>query len=181
MSRIVPKKNVAAVIRAMRLVKDEACLSVAGPIEDSKYWDQCLELAKNTAKPERVRYAGVVPHDEVTDFLSHFDLFILPTLGENFGHVILESLAAGTPVIVGRDTPWQQLEASGAGWLCDPADPEAIAGLINHFLSLDQGTRAGMRAAARALARQVLSDPEGRAANRSMFRAVIGPRPQPQR
>ena len=34
------------------------------------------------------------------------DLFVFPTLGENFGHVIYESLMCGTPVLVSDNTPW---------------------------------------------------------------------------
>ena len=105
-------------------------------------------------------------------FLSRFDLFVFPTLGENFGHVVLESLAAGTPVIVGNDTPWHQIETVGAGWICDPASPEAVAELIERFLALDEDARMRMRTAARDLARQVLNDPRGVDANRAMFHAL---------
>ena len=35
------------------------------------------------------------------------DLFVFPTLGENFGHVIFESLEASTPVLVSDQTPWK--------------------------------------------------------------------------
>ena len=171
-SRIVPKKNVATVIRAMPLVKGKARLSIAGPIEDARYWADCLELIGNTGDPEMIKYIGAIPADEVVSFLSRFDLFVFPTLGENFGHVVVESLAAGTPVIVGNDTPWHQIETARAGWICDPASPEAVAGLIERFLALDEAGRMRMRTAARELARQVLNDPRGVDANRAMLHAL---------
>jgi len=171
LSRIVPKKNVAAAIRAMPLVDGDAHLTIAGPIEDTKYWKHCLALIANMADPELIKYGGVVPADEVVAFLGRFDLFVFPTLGENFGHVVLESLAAGTPVIVGRDTPWRQLEATGAGWLCDPTNPKEIADLIKQFTSMDDAARARMREAAYRLAREVLNDPNAINSNRSMFQA----------
>jgi glycosyltransferase involved in cell wall biosynthesis len=105
-------------------------------------------------------------------FLGRFDLLLLPTRGENFGHVVLEALAAGTPVIVGRDTPWQRVEAAGAGWLCDPASPAQIAGLIERFMALDEDGRQRMREAARRVAAEVLDDPAGAEVNRDMFRAL---------
>ena len=172
LSRIVPKKNVAAVIRAMVLVKGSAHLSIAGPIEDAKYWNRCLELINDMPDSKLIRYVGSIPADEVVTFLSRFDLFVFPTLGENFGHVVLESLAAGTPVIVGNDTPWHRIEASGAGWVCDPTNPGAIAELIERFLSLDEETRGRMRIAAHSLAIEVVKDSSGLNANRSMFHAV---------
>jgi glycosyltransferase involved in cell wall biosynthesis len=106
-------------------------------------------------------------------FLGGFDLLVLPTRGENFGHVVLESLAAGTPVIVGRDTPWQRVEEAGAGWLCDPASPAQIAGLIQRFLALDEEGRRRMRQAAGRVAGDVLDDPEGAEASRAMFLSLI--------
>ena len=172
-SRIVQKKNVATAIRAIPLVKGKACLSIAGPIEDPRYWAECLKLIDNISDPEMIRYVGAIPADEAKSFLSRFDLFVLPTLGENFGHVVLKSLAAGTPVIVGWDTPWHQIETAGAGWICDPVSPEAVAELIERFLTLDEDARMRMRTAARDLAKQILDDPQSVNANRAMFQAFI--------
>lgn len=175
-SRIAPKKNVATAIRAMALVKGNARLSIAGPIEDAMYWGECLDLMANIGDREMIEYVGAVPADEVISFLSRFDLFVFPTLGENFGHVVFESLAAGTPVIVGNDTPWHQIETAGAGWICDPHSPEAVAELIERFLALDEDAHMRMRAAARDLAREVLRDPKGVDANRAMFQALTSGR-----
>ena len=171
-SRIAPKKNVATAIRAMPLVKGKARLSIAGPIDDARYWAECIELIDNIGDTEMIKYVGPIPADEAVSFLSRFDLFVFPTLGENFGHVVVESLAAGTPVIVGNDTPWHQIETAGAGWICDPGSPNAVAELIERFLALDEDARMRMRAAARDLARQVLNDPGGVDANRAMFQAL---------
>jgi glycosyltransferase involved in cell wall biosynthesis len=171
-SRIVPKKNVAAAIQAMLHVKGTARLSIAGPIEDTRYWNRCRQLINDLPDPGLVSYVGAVPADEVVGFLNHFDLFVFPTLGENYGHVILEALAAGTPVIIGRDTPWHRIETLGAGWVCDPTNPVAIAERIDHFLSLGEEARERMRTAARNLALEVLNDSSGLDANRSMFHAL---------
>ena len=114
-SRIVPKMNLTAFIESMRLIKEHARLAVAGPIEDAGYCERCLELIKCLPDPERVQYVGSIPANEVVSFLSRFDPFVFPTLGENFGHAVLEALAAGTPVPAGNDTPWRQIEARGGG------------------------------------------------------------------
>ena len=172
-ARIVPKKNIATAIRAMALVKGNTRLSVAGPIEDGKYWAQCLELIDDLDDPGMIRYVGAIPPDDVVSFLGGFDLFVFPTHGENFGHTVLESLAAGTPVIVGRDTPWRQIETAGAGWMCDPTSPEEVAALIQRFMTLDAESRMRMRTAARGVATEILNDPKGVDANRAMFRALI--------
>jgi glycosyltransferase involved in cell wall biosynthesis len=103
------------------------------------------------------------------DFLSRFELFVFPTLGENFGHVVLEALAAGTPVIVGCETPWAKLDSTGAVWTCDPCNPEAIARLIDRFLDLREEDRIRMRTAARNLAVEIINNPSNLEAHRSML------------
>ena len=172
LSRIVRKKNVATLIEAMRFVRASARLFIAGPVEDPGYSGECQGLINDLPDPRTVTYVGPIPADEVVSFLNGFDLFVLPTLGENFGHVVLESLAAGTPVIVGDDTPWHQIEPSGAGWLCDPSNPRALADKIEHFLSLGVPAQERMRAAALEVAQEFLSDPSGGDANRSMFQTA---------
>ena len=44
---------------------------------------------------------------KIQDVFSQHDLFAFPTKGENFGHIILESLSAGTPVLLSDKTLWQ--------------------------------------------------------------------------
>lgn len=171
-SRIVPKKNLSTAIKAITMTKAEVRLSIAGPIEDARYWDQCLQLTKRMRLDGLVRYVGTIPADEAVSFLQRFDLFVFPTLGENFGHVILESLAAGTPVIVGSGTPWHHVETSGAGWVCDPTDPQMIAEKIDTFFALDQEARTCMRQAARNLACEILDDRRSVDANLSMFQEL---------
>ena len=43
-------------------------------------------------------------------------MLILPTRGENFGHAIVEMLAASRPVLISDKTPWIDLESLGAGY-----------------------------------------------------------------
>lgn len=173
-SRIVEKKNLARLLDAVRLAAEPFHLVIAGPIEDARYWERCKAEIELLPPDKVVSYVGPVPAEEVVGFLASFDLFVLPTFGENFGHVVLESLAAGTPVIVGRDTPWGRVETSGAGWLCDPTNAHALADRIDYFLRLDAGAVEQMRANAVLLAHETQSDPRAVLENQVMFRAAAG-------
>jgi glycosyltransferase involved in cell wall biosynthesis len=61
-------------------------------------------LASQLGIADRITKVGFVPHDKAPDYLSAFDVVVLPSetqsnWKEQFGRVILESLACGTPVI----------------------------------------------------------------------------------
>lgn len=48
---------------------------------------------------------------------DNYDLLVLPTISENFGLVILESLSRGLPVLTTNETPWENIQTNNAGWI----------------------------------------------------------------
>lgn len=78
------------------------------------------------------------------------DLFVLPSLSENFGSVVIESLAQQTPVIATRETPWDELPRSGCGWWVD-VGVEPLAEVLKEAISLSDEERQAMGAKGRKL------------------------------
>ncbi len=165
LSRVARMKNLHALIEALAHLPPDTRLTIAGPLDDPTYGEECVRLVDALNLSDRVTWHGAVPADDVVDFLSRYELFALPTLGENFGHVILEALCAGVPVIVGRDTPWAPVEQAGAGWVCDPTDVAGLAERIGRFRSLDADERNAMRRAAKRMAGELVNDPSAIADN----------------
>lgn len=62
------------------------------------------------------------------------DLFILPTLNENFGIVIAESYLCGTPVITTTGAPWKLIQDYKCGWWIERS-VKNISNAIMEFLS----------------------------------------------
>jgi glycosyltransferase involved in cell wall biosynthesis len=101
-SRLDEKKGVASVIEAVaRLELRNVALAIVG---DGPQRGLLEELAKKNGSADRVRFLGAVRHSEVASLIKAFDVFVLASIDtpgwrEQFGHVLVEAMAAGTPVI----------------------------------------------------------------------------------
>lgn len=144
-SRISPKKNLSFALEALARVRSEAEFFIYGPIEDLKYWAQCQAQMKSLPANIKVSYEGVLEPSTVVDTVGRFDLFFLPTKGENFGHVISESLSAGTPVLISDQTPWRHLKATGVGADLPLADVSAFSLYIDEFCGKSADVRERQR------------------------------------
>ncbi|MGA2812902.1 MAG: glycosyltransferase [Candidatus Acidiferrum sp.] len=148
-SRISPKKNLVFAVNAMRKLSGSVQFDIFGPIDDREYWKSCEEQIKVLPANVTVRYRGTVRRELVPEVASSYDFFLLPTLGENFGYVILEAMAAGCPVILSNQTPWQDATSSGAGWSLPLDDGELWRCILQQCVDMDSHTYAAMSARAR--------------------------------
>ena len=138
LSRISRKKNLHFAIESMQGLKGRIDFDIYGPLEDEDYWKECQESIKKLPVNVNVQYRGTVSFDHVTNVLSQYHLFYLPTLHENYGHVIFEALSAGCPVLISDQTPWKDLEIYGAGWAVPLADIENFKSIIDVLVSMSE-------------------------------------------
>lgn len=104
-------------------------------------------------KPEadNIVFCGRVPHDDMPQFLSACDLFVLPTLVEGSSNATVEAMACGLPVI-GSNLPFNEdLLDDEMAIQVDPLDVDAIRGAVKQLQS-DGALRQKMGERARAKA-----------------------------
>lgn len=154
LSRIHPKKNLLFAIPLFNGIDGKAQLDIYGPIEDEEYWRQCQAEIKKLSDNVKVRHLGLIGHEEVHEVFSQYDAFILPTLSENYGHVIAESLMVGTPVIISNQTPWRNLESAGVGWDIDLMNKEGFRKAIQMIVDMDEEQMSRTRIITEAFARE---------------------------
>lgn len=147
-SRITPKKNLEAALRALAGVRGDVSFDVHGTVDDENYWLACKSAMARLPEGVTVRHHGALDPDRVLETFAAHDFSVLPTLGENFGHVILESLLAGCPVLLSDRTPWPDLGFAGAGFTLPPGD---LAGWTRAFQAcVDMGQEEHGRMMSRA-------------------------------
>jgi glycosyltransferase involved in cell wall biosynthesis len=120
LGRIHPKKGLGRLIHAWSKVEvghPGWRLKIVGPPEAGH--DNELRALAIGLGLTRVFVQGPIYGDAKTTAYWDADIFILPTLNENFGLTVAEALAAGTPVISTKGAPWSALESEGCGWWID--------------------------------------------------------------
>jgi glycosyltransferase involved in cell wall biosynthesis len=140
-SRIHPKKNLYYFIKLLTEIRSEIRLNfdVYGVEEDEKYAEECKQLSGSLGKNIHVDFKGPIPYTEVFRTMQRYHLFVLPTLGENYGHVIYEALSAGDPVLISDQTPWRYLEKEKAGWDLPLNQKERFKEAIRQAAAWNQG------------------------------------------
>jgi len=120
-------------------------LDIYGPAEDEDYWSACKDLIAKAPVNVEIRYKGPIAPAEVVGVLAKYDVFFLPTLGENYGHVVVESFLAGTPVLISDKTPWTKLDELGVGYSGDLSNEDMFLGYLNLMSSLDFDSKKVLR------------------------------------
>lgn len=156
LSRISRKKNLDFALNLLGNVKGNIYFDIYGPIEDQAYWQECQILISKLPAQIHVQYCGTVPHQEVAQVFSRYHLFLFPTHGENFGHVILESLSGGCPILISNQTPWHDLERHGGGWDVPLSDAGRFQALLEACVGMDQAAFNAISASAHTFATMYL-------------------------
>jgi glycosyltransferase involved in cell wall biosynthesis len=84
------------------------------------------DYARQRVVADHVTFTGF--RDDLPALLARWDLFVLPSLWEGFGLVLLEAMAAGRPVVASRVGPIPEIVQHGeTGLLVEPGQPGPLA------------------------------------------------------
>lgn len=160
LSRFMRKKNFNWLVELLPQAKGTLSIDIFGPLEDEEYWAETQQLLKKLPKNIVVVYKGSISHEKAIETIFNYHFFVLPTLGENFGHVFIEALAAGCPLIISNRTPWLDLAEKRIGWDLALEKPEKWVETFNHCINLDDASYSKFSSAAKSYADNWLSDPK---------------------
>lgn len=118
-------------------------LTIAGP-DLHGYGPVLAEQVRLLQLTNKVNFVGTVRGEQKERLYAGALVTLLPSHSENFGNVVIESLAQGTPVIASTGTPWQQLETERAGsWVAN--DPGTLQKTIETYLTMPLATYQAYR------------------------------------
>jgi len=173
LSRIAREKNLDYALRVLKKVNTRVLFDIYGPVEDATYWKECQKLINQLPANVMGNYLGSVSPSEVIHIFSRYDLFLFPTAGENYGHVIAESLIAGTPVLISNKTLWRNLPANGLGWDIDLERMDSFVTVIEKFALVSVDERTNKRNLIKTEIMKRLFNPAVLEANRQLFKGQL--------
>lgn len=147
LGRLHPKKGLDLLVDAWKTIAPthpEWSLEIVGPV-DSTY---ARSLGERLTRIPRARLAGPLYGLDKAAAYRQADLFVLPTLNENFAMTVAEALAQGTPAVATKGAPWSGLERHGCGWWVD-GEVDALATALVEAMAAGPARLAAMGEAGR--------------------------------
>jgi glycosyltransferase involved in cell wall biosynthesis len=168
--RLAREKGLYVLLRAFSQISAERpnCrlrLVGRGPDEEN-----LRGLARELGIGEKVRFTGAIPHQEIPMWMAAADLFLFPSTTETQGLVIVEAMAAGTPVLAARAYGSIDMLSEGGGVLTAP-EPGALAAAAVELLE-DPARRRQLAEEARQASRQYGIQAGARALERIYRRTI---------
>jgi glycosyltransferase involved in cell wall biosynthesis len=133
--RLVRQKDYPTLLSAMRQVIDSGIDAELFIVGEGTEKDNLVELTLELGIHERVHWLGRTPF--VNEFLSQLDLFVLPSIYEGFGLVLLEAMQANKPILATNNSSIPEVLGKDYAGLFETSNVEKLSGLIRKLLLED--------------------------------------------
>lgn len=139
LSRIAKVKNLHYALEALSKITIDGKISydIYGSMEDRIYWRECEAVIKKLPGNITVNYRGDLSFEQVQPMIDKYHFLFLPTLNENFGHSIYETLMSACPVIISDATPWNGVNDLNCGFAIPLKRKDEFASVIKSLVQYD--------------------------------------------
>jgi glycosyltransferase involved in cell wall biosynthesis len=139
LGRISPEKNLHFAMKCLSKITNSSIkFTVYGSVYDKEYWLKCKTMAENLPSNIQFSYKGSIKSEMVFDIIKENHALFMPSLGENFGHSIYETMAVGRLVIISKNTPWHNLNEKNCGWDISLKQEDDFISTIENLVKMPQ-------------------------------------------
>jgi glycosyltransferase involved in cell wall biosynthesis len=138
------RKNIPELLKAYKAMIEknnirDVSLVLAGE-DRSRFSHLFTDIKKEIADlklEDRVKPIGFVKQEDLPAFYRNSEFFVLPTLYEGFGLMLLEAMACGAPAAVSKTSSLPEVGGNAAVYF-NPYDAEEMARVMNKILRNDR-------------------------------------------
>ena len=168
-ARISPEKNTLFALERLQGLRGSVRFDLYGTVYDQAYFKRCQDAVSKLPPNIDVHWHGHIEQERVAGALAEAHALYMPSMGENFGHTLLEALIAGRPLLISDRTPWKELERKQAGWDLPLEDPKRFEETLQRLVDMSPTDHSALVGGASELGARYLSDPAGVQRNLALF------------
>lgn len=132
---LTPKKGIPYLLEALARLKEKRADFVLDIVGDGPNKQEYEQLTETLGLSDVVQFHGLLQtKPEVAKFMRQCDIFVLPSLVETFGAVLIEAIACGKPVVATDSGGPKEIITDEVGRLVPPGDPDALAKALDYML-----------------------------------------------
>lgn len=133
---VIPRKGLQLLLQACIFLKEHDCqdytLLIVG---DGAQRQELQSFIESNDLQNFVKWTGRVDYDNLGQYFQAADVFVLPTLEDTWGVVVLEAMLLGKPILCSKWAGTSEIIADGRnGYVFDPYQPEQLAALMKQFI-----------------------------------------------
>jgi len=147
LSRISRKKNLTCAVEILQKAISKVAVlgqkihidfDIYGNQEDPDYWKECLSLLEQLPPEIAWNYCGIADTEQIVPVFSDYDIFLFPTMGENYGHVIFEAMSGGCIPVISDQTPWTEEKMQGLGHVAKLQETDRFADTVLKYAGMNK-------------------------------------------
>lgn len=131
---LTPIKGIPYLFKALAKLKEKRQDFVLNIVGDGPFRKEYERLADGLALTNIVKFHGLKTKVELAEIMRNCDFFVLPSLWETFGCVLIEAMASGLPLIATDVGGVSEIISERIGILVTPKDINSLATNINYML-----------------------------------------------
>lgn len=182
LSRVNPIKGIEYLIDAWEQLPEELRLEwelhIAGNSDPKEYIHTLEQKVEDLDLTDTVKFVGSITGEAKMRKYQNSNLFILPTLNENFGNVVAEAMMCECPVITTKNAPWHCLEEDKCGWWID-LSVENLVKTLTEAMALSDDARHELGKKGRQCIINRYSADSVAKKTMAVYRWVLGEGPKP--
>ena len=133
---IIPRKGLHILLEACKILQQQGyrdyTLQVVG---NGPQQEELEKFAQENHLTDCIQWVGRVDYNLISTYFCRADVFVLPTLEDTWGVVVLEAMLLGKPILCSKGAGTAELIVNGEnGYVFDPDRPEKLAELMRQFI-----------------------------------------------